>query len=261
MIKLIKKYKFKVFSHILKRYNVEFFFRDRMGILTKREFEDNFEYIFSTKNSCDAMPMMIALNEKIQNSNISMDVGANIGITTIWMAKNSKKVYAFEPELNNINRFNENLEVNNINNVKLVQKAVSDREGVATFNLFNSYGHHSLDSNHISKVKEVIQVKTITLDKFCKEKNIKKIDLLKIDVEGFEAQVLKGSKELLRNKSINMIIFEYSSVLLEKQKKDKKEVMNFLHNYDYQIFKLDGTKVNEDNINNLIQEDLYAIYK
>jgi FkbM family methyltransferase len=258
-MKLIEKYEFKIFSHILKKYDVEFYHKDRMGILAKRNFKDNFAYIFSTKNSCDAVPMMIALDKKIKKSKIGIDIGANIGITTMWMARHCEKVYSFEPDLDNIKRFNENIEVNNISNVELVQQAVSNENGVATFHLFDSYGHHSLDQNHIAKAKKSVQVKTITLDQFCEEKGIQEIDVLKIDVEGLEYDVLQGSCKKLQSNAIKMIIFEHSPILLDKQGKSKSEVIDYLTKNRYKTYKLDATEVMHDDINNLGQEDLYAI--
>jgi len=87
----VDKYLFKMFSYVLKKYNVCFYYQDSMGILTKRNYSDNFEYIFKTKNSCDAMPMMQALDDRIKDLSICMDIGANIGIVSIWMAKKNKK--------------------------------------------------------------------------------------------------------------------------------------------------------------------------
>ena len=255
----IEVIQFKVFSHILKKYNVEFYYKDSLGILTKRKYDDNFNYIFKTHNSCDAMPLMTSLNKKISNSKIGIDVGANIGITTMWMSKNCKKVYSFEPEKQNVERFKDNLSINNITNVELIQKAVSNRKGKAVLYVFGSYGHHSLSSEHLSKPKAAQEVDTITLDDFCSSNNIDEIDFLKIDIEGFELEALKGAKELLKNKKIKIIVFEHSRILFEKQKKDPKEVIIFLLRYNYKIYNLSGETIKLNNIEKLVQEDLYAI--
>ncbi len=255
----IENIQFKIFSNILKKYNVEFFYKDRMGILIKRKYDDNFNYMFKTHNSCDAVPLMESLNKRIKNSKICIDIGANIGITTIWMSKNCEKVYSFEPENKNIERFNENLSVNNVNNVELIQKAVSEEEGEAELYLFDSYGHHSLSEEHVSKSINKTIIKTISLDAFCKQNNIYKIDFLKIDVEGHELSVLKGSKILLKKKQISLIAFEHSSILFSKQNKDNQEVIKYLMENDYKIYYLDGNILNLNDISKLGQEDLYAI--
>jgi len=259
VIREIENIQFKIFSNILKKYNVEFFYKDRMGILTKRQYDDNFNYMFKTHNSCDALPLMRSLNNKIKNSKICVDIGANIGITTIWMARNCEKVYSFEPEKNNIGRFNENLSVNNVNNVELIQKAVSEQEGEAELYLFDSHGHHSLSEKHVSETINRTIIETISLDVFCKQNDIFNIDFLKIDVEGHELSVLKGSKTLLKNKQISLIAFEHSPVLFSKQDKDNQEVIRYLMENDYTIYNLDGNIINIKDISKLGQEDLYAI--
>lgn len=255
----IEKIEFNVFASLLKKYKVDFYYKDQLGILTKREFGDNFQYIFKTKNSCDAVPLMLALSGRIKNSNISIDIGANIGITAIWMAKNSNKVYAFEPEKNNLKRLKDNLKVNGIDNVEIVEKAVSDRDTVGVLNIFESYGHHSLSANHISSPINTQQVDIISLEKFCNLNNISEIDFLKIDVEGFELEVLMGAKNLLNNKKIKVIAFEHSKVLLEEQKRPLDSVIKLLINNGYEVFDLNNNKVEIDKIKYLVQQDLYAI--
>lgn len=250
---------FKVFSTLLKKYDVEFFYKDKMGILTKRKFNDSFQYIFKTKNSCDAVPLMVALDSKINNSKICIDVGANIGITTIWMAKNCEKVYSFEPENNNAIRFKENLEANHITNAELIQKAVSDTKGELELNILESYGHHSLGKVATSKIIGSQKVEVITLSDFCKENNIKNIDFLKVDVEGFEIEVFYGAKELFIKKAINLIAFEISEVPLKSLNKTEKVIFDFFEAMDYKIFNLDGSEFDTKNYGKITHLDLIAM--
>ena len=71
--KRIDRILFKIFSKVLKKYDVKIYYRDDLGILSAREYSDNFEYIFKTKNSCDAVPMMLALSDKIQKSQLMLE--------------------------------------------------------------------------------------------------------------------------------------------------------------------------------------------
>ena len=259
IIREIKSIQFKIFSNLLKKYDVEFFYKDRMGILTKRKYDDNFQYIFKTKNSCDAVPLMMALDKKIKNSNVCIDVGANIGITTIWMAKNSEKVYSFEPEKQNIKRFKENLQVNNINNVELIKKAVSDKRGELELNILESYGHHSLGKVATSKIVGAQKVDVVTLYDFCKEKDINIIDFLKVDVEGFEIEVFRGAKELFDKKQIKLIAFEISEVPLISLNKTEKEIFDFFDLVNYKICYLNGKEFNTNQYTKITHLDLIAI--
>ena len=79
-----------------------------------------------------------------------------------------------------------------------------------------------------------MKVKTNTLDNFCRSKKIKKIDLLKIDVEGSELDVLKGGKNILR--SVKLVQLE----ILESKNKfliEKTKIINYLKKYKFKIKK------------------------
>ena len=80
----------------------------------------------------------------------------------------------------------------------------------------------------------VIKVKTNTLDNFCKIKKIKRVDLLKIDVEGSELDVLRGAKKLLNSVSIIQleILQRKNKFLLEKNK-----ILIFLRKYNFSLIK------------------------
>lgn len=253
------KYLFKVFSYILKKYDVSFYYKDCMEILTKRNYNDNFEYIFKTKNSCDSLPMMKALDNRIKGSNICIDIAANIGIISIWMPKNSSQVYSLEPENNNRIRFCENIKVNNISNIEIIPLAVSNRVGWGELNIFESYGHHSLGRVNTTKFVRKERVEITTLDNFCKERNIDFIDCLKIDVEGFELEVLDGTMELIQNNRIKFIILEISKFLFTKFKKNTNEIFHILSSNNYTIYNLKHEKLNRDYLRNIIQEDIYAV--
>jgi FkbM family methyltransferase len=262
-MKIINKYIesifFKYFRYFLKKNNVKIIFRDELGILTERHYFDNFGYIFKTRNSCDAVPWMKALTERIKNSNVAVDIGANIGITSIWMAKNSKVVYSFEPELNNLARFRENVELNRVSNINIYDQAVSDTGGDAIITICEGYGHHSLGNIKTSKKIGEQKTKTITLDEFCTLNNIHEIDILKVDVEGFEINVFKGAKALFKEKKIKLLIFEVSLVPLKSLAKSQDEIFEFLEDMDYQVLNLDNSLV--EKTKTIFHADLIAIPK
>jgi FkbM family methyltransferase len=262
-MKIISKYIesifFKYFKYFLKKNNVKIIFLDDLGIFSSRHYSDNFSYIFKSKNSCDAVPWMKVLNEKIKNSNVAFDIGANIGITSIWMAKNSKMVYAFETELNNLNRFKENVQLNRIENIKLFDQAVSDLPGEAIIHVTEGYGHHSLGNIKTSKKIGEQKTTTITLDDFCLQNNITQIDILKVDVEGFEINVLKGAVNLFQGKKIKLLIFEISLIPLKSLGRNQEEIFNFLNEVDYQVLNLDNSLV--DKTKTIFHADLIATPK
>ncbi len=66
------------------------------------------------------------------------------------------------------------------------------------------------------------------MDEYCKANNVSQIDLLKIDTEGFELEALQGATELLRNKAIKIIQFEFKEVNIVKRRclKDFYELLD-----------------------------------
>ncbi len=137
-----------------------------------------------------------------------VDIGAHIGYYSLIAAKQvgpAGKVFSFEPEPKNFNLLSKNARANGSKNIMTLNTALSDTSGTRELYLekYNK-GHHSFAKNPHSK--EVITVKTETLDEALKQFGSAKIDVLKIDVEGAEPVVLRGMKETIRQ-SPNMIIF------------------------------------------------------
>ena len=250
-------FKASIVRFVCKTLNIEMFVIKAYGrvLLT----DTLLEYYCRTGLVCDAEDMMQKLTSKIKKSDVSIDIGANTGITTLWLAQHSNKVYAFEPEPSNQRQFQLNIELNSASNIELVPTAISNFIGTAKFNVLEGYGHHSLGNVHTSKRIKVINVKVDTLDNYCSKNKITEIDVLKVDVEGCELEVFKGAKKLLQQRKINLIIFEVSNILLKQLHKNKLEIFEYLTENGYKVFNLSNKPVKREDFQNIIQDDLYAI--
>lgn len=138
----------------------------------------------------------------IKKGDVIFDIGANIGYYTVLASKLvdlKGKVYAFEPDPDNLKLLEKNILLNKCSNVVVVPMAVSERAGTLTFK-------KDLSNPGESKISEKgnVKVKATTLDKFITSRRIKKIDLIKVDVEGAEINVLKGARTLIGRKDIKM---------------------------------------------------------
>ncbi len=136
-----------------------------------------------------------------------IDIGANVGFFSLYASKKFKNVIAFEPTQASIELLKNNFKMNNIENLSLHELALSDASGKSIFyeNPFNQGGNslEEFGDNQLKKINDdwpVYDVEVLRLDdlNLNENKNLKEIDLIKIDVEGHEAKVLKGARNLLK---------------------------------------------------------------
>ncbi len=172
---------------------------------------------------------------------IVIDVGANIGGYTIRACQNSSLVVSIEPLPDVFRILEHNVKLNcPKGNVILVNKAISDRQGkeiIKVPKLGNKTfsGRASIyNKGYHYKQTQVYVVETDTLDNIVSSLSIRKIDLLKIDIEGAEVIAFKGMKKTLEITDKLMIEIQPGNEwLIEKLKEigfrlaDKKEINYF----------------------------------
>jgi FkbM family methyltransferase len=122
-----------------------------------------------------------------------IDVGANIGYYTLILAdkvgKNGK-VYAFEPDKINFEILEKNIKENKLKNVVAIKAAIgSKNESKILYKSEENLGDHKLYKPK-TPAKKREKVKIVRLDSFIKEK----MDLIKIDTQGWEPEVIEGAK-------------------------------------------------------------------
>jgi FkbM family methyltransferase len=202
------------------------------------------------------LPNQEILNKllKRDDSLIVFDIGSCEGEDSIKYSRffSNAKIYACEPLPSNVEKIKNNLIKYKIDNVEIINIALSDRTDQALFyvssghpdNLSNSqewdYGNKSssllfpdLHTTHHPwlKFNENIVVNTDTLKNICDSKNIKNIDYIHIDVQGAELQVLSGAEDLLKNTKI--IWMEVENIQLYKDQPLKKDVEDFMKKHGF----------------------------
>lgn len=150
---------------------------------------------------------------------VVFDVGANIGSYSNDILLNRvsiEKIYAFEPHSATYTK----LLKNTIGKpVQAVNIGLSDQSGAATLydrNNASGSSHASLSAAIFSEVHcvkaESTQIELTTIDDFCRTNQIECIDLLKIDVEGYEINVLRGAERMLKTGKVRLIQFEFTQL-------------------------------------------------
>ena len=174
---------------------------------------------------------------KIDNPML-FDVGANVGQTIKDFNEVFKNgtIHAFEPTPSTIDILKNN--TSSIKNVHIWNHGMGAQSGEL---LINEYAHSNtnsfLDIHHAkSKKKTLVKVKTV--DQFCMENKIDKIDVLKIDTEGFELEVFKGSSNLFSNNKIGMLFFEVGFRDSHNNMPTFTELFNYALNQDFELISI-----------------------
>jgi FkbM family methyltransferase len=193
-------------------------------------------------------PARITLYKNISPSDIIIDIGGNMGETAMNFGKIVAEkgfVFSFEPDPKNYMRFSYNLSLNNFQNITLINKGIGN--SIGSFTLLNTKGNNAGMNKIISHdmlIKdstETVQIEVITLDSFIQNNHIKMVNLIKIDVEGFEYNVLKGGEECLK-KFMPKLFIELDNNLLIEQESSANELITFLELLGYNIFKASNMK-------------------
>lgn len=163
---------------------------------------------------------------------VVLDVGANIGYYTVLAAKSKVKVYAFEPESVNYSILSKNIESSGMFNAHIFQSAVGNsNKKVKLEKSKENYGDHKIGSAKQNRGEEVDMVK---LDDAVMEK----VDVIKIDVQGWEPAVIEGAKKIIK-KYRPVIIMEYWPEGIERAGLDGEKMINFLKQVYGKVFLID----------------------
>ncbi len=175
--------------------------------------------------------------------NTIFDLGANYGsVTEIY--KNvfpDAAIYAFEPFPEVFKSLTE--KVGQLRNVKVYDKAVTDSSGKRTF-----FVNENADTNSLYKSQETglssdkqaenkysIEVDAVSLNDFCREEKIQKIDILKMDIQGGELGALKGATNLLEKKQISLLYLEAFFIPQYQDQPLFQDLLSFLFAMGYQL--------------------------
>ena len=178
----------------------------------------------------------------INKDDIIFDVGANIGWYATLFACNGAECHAFEPNPQVFDRLVRNCGSNISDNHKLFLNkiALGSEKGTVSFYNFRNL-HHGLSSlsDFGRDDKEEVKVKCSTLSEYVIKNEIKKVDLIKVDVEGSELPVLKGSESMLSKGYTPIWVFEMNDETSKHFNYSPSDILQILQKYGYSFYRIE----------------------
>ena len=184
-----------------------------------------------------------------------LDIGANIGAHTLNLGRlvgPTGKVYAFEPTSYAFRKLKRNLDLN----PELAARVVAEQAQLTCENklhreaeIYSSWkviGNEPRHPKHLGIAQSTDGASVITLDRYFQNVNEPKIDFVKMDVDGFETDVLTGGIQTLR-RDLPTICLELAPYALEERGSSLAELSAVLKNLGYTLMSLEGlTKLPDD---------------
>lgn len=232
--------------HVLRR---PIWYTDRNNIRMELLPRENLHHYFEHHLLLDD-PGSVALLKKIIKPGMTVfDIGAHAGAFSLLVAQllqGRGVVHAFEPTGNTYRRLLRNIEHNQTlaPSIKTNRVAVTGANGHVTLNTFpphlsvwNTIGRSVMEDSRGVKVRPSSSelVSAVMVDTYCREQGVQEIDLLKIDVEGFEDEVIAGCRDMISRHAVASVLFEISLAPLESAGKSPHVI---LRTFAAQGFKL-----------------------
>lgn len=183
--------------------------------------------------------LMRVLEKVLKPGGVCIDAGANIGDITLLAAElvgPSGRVFAFEIASTTLPRLRKNIELNRASNVEVVVAAVCEVNEPVEFHLGSGTdsGSSSLTKPH-DYCGQSITVPGTRLDDFVAGRNLGRINLIKMDIEGAELNALRGCERLLTAAEPPVIVFEFHRIAAERMGWHLKDAQKYLEDYGYTL--------------------------
>lgn len=189
---------------------------------------------------------IVVVNSFLPTGGVFIDVGASFGHFALPAAKQvgpNGRIIAIEPSSRDYNRLIDNVKINNLWNViSSYRLAISNATGTAILNVATEERSalNTLGSEFSFKGVDRVareEVDTISLDDFVVANQIKRVDVIKLDIEGSELKALQGARDVIA-KSHPMIMLGVNSNALRASGTDHDEIQKILNELNYKAYKI-----------------------
>lgn len=176
------------------------------------------------------------IDARLKSGDVVIEVGANVGVQTLQIAKRvypTGHVYAFEPTRFALSKLADNLALN-----PELSKCVTVRPNLVTDHeldvpLTDIKSSYKVDLRADAKPEQIGQEHAVSLDAFVQAYGLKKVDLLKIDVDGYDFKVLRGARRTIESWRPDIYI-ELDEAMLNRQGDSVGDILELLFQAGYE---------------------------
>jgi len=176
----------------------------------------------------------------VKEGDVIFDVGTNVGETLLNFAKltgGNGYVYGFEPDEKNYTGVAKNIALNSFKNLEVFKVAVSDKH--ETVKLYCVEPHNRGMNRILQQTDDAgldyTIMETTTLDDIVEMNKIDRLNLIKIDIEGYEMHALRGARQVLKRfKPVLFVEVGYTRLLMNKT--SPGELIRFLETHGYEVY-------------------------
>ena len=252
-IKFNLKFSYKFFYKIFK-----FFLKDKIILKFPQckffaypQKKDLSRWMIRNLKIWDEKIINLIIEQINDNNSIFIDIGCNYGAYSIPISriKNNLKVICFDPSRKSLDRLDENINLNNLKNIKYFKLGIGEKKGVVYFdddiNNYKNSGSFEINNKNFG-----YKINIDSIDNLVRENKIqiKKNVYIKMDIEGYEFFALKGLVKTINNYNVT-IFFEFSKKILENHLNFESEFVEFLNKNTLKIY---NSNFVEQNITDLI---------
>ena len=180
------------------------------------------------------------MNDYLKPGMCVIDVGANIGLNAIWAARRVSpggQVIAIEPDPSNFNRIVENIGESQGLPIQIYMAACGaniHQSLIVCHNSQDTSRSYVRTASAIEADPTRPKMQIVTIDGIVSEMNLPKIHYLKIDVEGFEAEVLRGSMKSLYKNMIDIMQVELDNGMLQRNDSSVSDIVDAIQSAGYE---------------------------
>lgn len=193
-----------------------------------------------------------------------LDIGANIGLFSLIASTKigaEGRILAFEPSPKTFSRLQENLLLNEMNNSEAFNIGLSNAEGVLQLNVsengFDAW--NSFVDTKDGKFQVTTEAKVLKLDDVIRDKDVKNVALVKLDVEGWEKYVLQGGETFFKNHS-PVVMVEFTETNTFAAGYHVQELYDILEGWGYKWYRFtNGSLIPEIKSLHYPYDNLFAI--